>query len=87
MEWKGQVIVAGDPEPGHATISQAPSEATAAGRTFKTVRSVVTLDYGAQTLTLSTDWADEVGIVKQEQRLDDKLVVRIEWMNGPRTQN
>lgn len=53
------------------------------GRTFKTLRSTVTVRAGGKVLELDTWFAPGIGPLRQEQRLDGVLVAALERVSGP----
>lgn len=66
-----------------AAGTQRPEDLEVGGRTFKALRSTVTLRIGGETLELDTWFAQGIGPLRQEQRAGGVLVTAIERVSGP----
>jgi hypothetical protein len=87
VQWMGQMIVSGTIRKAHAELRQRRERLDSAGKSFDCVKTDVMIATPEGKVDLTTWLSPGVGIVRQEQRNNGKFVVRIEWINGPRTQS
>lgn len=79
--WKGFITFVERTMKATATQSQSvDNDLTFEGRKLKSIRSVVKLQAEGHTLELITWFSDGVGIVRQEQRTDGELVMKLELL-------
>jgi hypothetical protein len=87
FKWKGILIAAGKSIPGTATIVQEAEELQIAARTLKTRRSTLNFSAEGTDIELVSWFATGYGLVRQEQRTNGALDVRMEWIRGPGNSN
>lgn len=81
--WRGQIITAGKSQDAEATLTQSIEKRGIGGRSWRTIRTQHEIKFSGRTLELITWFAPDLGILRQEQRLDDKLTHSLEWLSGP----
>lgn len=84
-EWSGVVQSEGSKVAGTATIARSNEELIVGGRTYKTVKCVLTLDSGKDHIQLTTWFYPDLGILRQEQRSGPALERdrKIDFVSGP----
>jgi hypothetical protein len=82
--WKGEVRTLFGREPAKARLSHRFEKLTIAGRPFETLRSDLAIDRPLGATTVTTWFAKDVGILRQEQRTRGALDLRLEWVAGPK---
>jgi len=81
--WKGKVISAGKAVDATATLEHKRETLRLPSRQFETVRSTLKVTGLGIDMELISWFANGVGVVRQEQRNDGDLAVRMEWIRGP----
>lgn len=82
-KWTGILLSGGEAVSGTANISQIEDKFVLGSRKVDAIESTVSLQTGLQTIELKTWFAERIGIVRQEQRVDGRLVRRLEHVSGP----
>lgn len=80
---KASVTTGGRKTEATAEATQRPEDLEVGGRTFKTLRSTLTLRIDGATLELDTWFAQGIGPLRQEQRAGGVLVTALERVSGP----
>ncbi len=83
-KWQGEIVTVFGKEPAKATLTHRDEKLTLGGRPFETVRTDLEIDRPIGRTTLTTWFAREVGIVRQEQRTRGALDLRMDWISGPK---
>lgn len=81
--WSGLVSVGAKALPATARLEQVREEQTLAGRTYKTLRATLTLEFDEGRTELITWYSQGIGPLRQEQRDDGVLTHAIEYQSGP----
>ncbi|MCX7800015.1 MAG: hypothetical protein N2109_06680 [Fimbriimonadales bacterium] len=80
--WRGNVEWFGKARAGVATLEQRPDRARIGSAEVPATLSVVRLTTENRTVELSSWFVDGIGLVRQEQRTDGILDVRLEYLRG-----
>jgi hypothetical protein len=82
-KWKGEVTFIDRASPARATQSQkADDELEFEGKKIHCIRSTIRLETTARKIELITWFSSGLGIVQQEQRTDEKLLVKIKLLEA-----
>jgi hypothetical protein len=82
--WKGRVVFVDRASPATATQSQkGEDDISFAGRKIRCIRSTVSVQTAAHKIELITWFSAGLGIVRQEQRTDDRLLIRLDLLDKP----
>jgi len=84
-EWKGILETAIGKERATARLTHANEKLESAGRTISTTRTQLVIKRPRSTTTLTTWFAEGIGIVRQEQRSDGEFELRLDRVSGPRS--
>lgn len=80
--WRGWVVSPDGRQPAKATIKAEEKSLKIQGRERNLNRTVVTMRVGGRAVELATWYAPGDGIVQQEQRTNEKLVLALERVSG-----
>ena len=85
QSWSGVVSTATGSATGTATLTLSKENLSIAGRQYSTVKTVLTLLAGGETIQLTTWFFPQMGILRQEQRRGPGLVRDryVEFVKGP----
>jgi hypothetical protein len=83
-EWKGTIEAATGRENATARLTHESEKLENAGRTISTIRTQLVLKHARSTTTLTTWFAEGIGIIRQEQRTDGEFELRLDHVSGPR---
>jgi hypothetical protein len=81
--WEGMIESPMGKGKARATLIHAEEKLKIGGRTFAAVRAELKIERRAATTVLTSWLAPGVGILRQEQRTDGALELRMEWVAGP----
>jgi hypothetical protein len=82
-KWKGEVTFVDRASPARATQSQkSDDELQFEGNSIHCIRSTIRLETAARKVELITWFCSGLGIVQQEQRTDDKLLVKVKLLEA-----
>jgi hypothetical protein len=82
--WSGRVASLGTKSLASATLTHSKEKLDLAGKTLDTVLSVLTIQLPRGRIEVSSWFQPGVGLVQQEQRTGDNLVVKMEMIGGPK---
>ena len=82
--WKGVVTTAGQKTAGSATLVRSAESLDVGGKSYESIKTVLTLDCGGETVQLTTWFFSGLGILRQEQRRGPALTRDryIEFVSG-----
>ena len=83
-QWKGALETTSGKERAAGRLSHGSEQHKLGGRDFEAVRTELVLTRPRSSTTLTTWFIEGIGIVKQEQRTNGELDLRLEWVSGPR---
>ncbi|MBI1756894.1 MAG: hypothetical protein HY248_03090 [Fimbriimonas ginsengisoli] len=81
-QWKGTLTFAGVRENATAVLAQRRAGLVLGGRNYRTVRATLTLDTPARQVQLVSDYAQGIGLVRQEQRTNGRFDLALELLAG-----
>lgn len=82
FQWSGTVASPTTRTPGHGTITLKTSQAPFASRVMPAVESIVQLQTGRHRYELDSWFVDGIGLVRQEERIDDIQSVSLQMTGG-----
>lgn len=80
--WRGKVITYGAVAAGSATLEQAPSNITVAGRSFRSVKATLRFQSLESDMELVTHYVSGIGPVWQEQRSRGLFDIGFEYLRS-----
>ncbi|MBL8066377.1 MAG: hypothetical protein JNM34_11045 [Chthonomonadaceae bacterium] len=83
ISWQGTTLVQGKRRKAEAQLQVMTDKYRYAGREQDTVLTTLSLTENGRTVQLETWFSEHVGILKQEQRTNDRRDRRIEYLSGP----
>jgi hypothetical protein len=82
-KWKGEVTFVDKASPAHGTQSQkADDELVFEGKKLHCIKSTIRLKTASRDIELITWFSSGLGIVQQEQRTDEKLLVKVKLLEA-----
>jgi len=81
--WSGFVMADGAVNDGHATLTHKTAETPFASHKVPAVETILDLRVGKRRIELDSWFVDGVGLIKQEEHVDDVETVRISMTTGP----
>ncbi|MBA4291817.1 hypothetical protein C0431_02505 [bacterium] len=83
LKWKGTIRTAGSSSNATATLRSAKSKETIDGTEFELQVGELTIQSQGKTQSVSTWLRPRKGIYRQEHRVNDQLVTRVQYVSGP----
>lgn len=83
-DWKGTLQTVQGKEAATGKLTHENKKLEIGSRSLQTVQSQLTIKRPNATTILTTWLSEGIGIVRQEQRTNGALDLRIEWVSGPR---
>lgn len=83
-KWKGTLETATGKEAATARLSHASEQLKIGGRDFESIRTELIVTRPRSSTTVTTWFVEGIGILRQEQRTNGDLDLRLEWVSGPR---
>lgn len=80
--WSGTCLSRGFADRATAMIEQRPARLTVGGTERDTLLVTLEMTFRGQVLQVKTWFADGLGILRQEQSVDGKRLVALEWIGG-----
>lgn len=81
LPWSGKIRFAGGEEDAKGELTQSKSSVALGGRTFETIHTKLVLDNPKRQIEVETDFAPEVGIVRQQQRTNGRFDLAMELLS------
>lgn len=81
-KWHGTIRSRGFEAASTAECLQQPDRIKIAGNERACLLTIIRLQFRGNNIELRSWFQDGIGIVRQEQRVDDKLIVALEWIGG-----
>jgi hypothetical protein len=81
LDWKGMIGAMGRGTPATAILIQEPDKSMISGRTVSATKTTLTIVSGPQTTELITWFQKGEGPIRQEQRTNERLVVKFEQIS------
>ncbi|MCW5937330.1 MAG: hypothetical protein KIT11_08495 [Fimbriimonadaceae bacterium] len=81
--WDGQVEVTGVTKPGTAELIMGKGDVRFSGRSVPARTGTLRLKSDGHEMELTSWFVEGIGIARQEQRRDGRLVRRLEYLGGP----
>jgi len=81
--WKGELRQMDTVVPGTATLGMTQEKEDLAGRNLDVWVATLTIKVEGKTIETVTSYANEIGIVRQEERHDGVLIRKLRYVSGP----
>lgn len=83
ISWKGTMTIAGKSILAEAELAQSSSKYTISSVQYAAIRTTLTVETPGKTITTDSVYANGLGLVSQEERLNGKFTAMIEYLSGP----
>ncbi len=82
-QWDGTMTTAGKSVEAEIILTQSYEKRRVGGQDWNTIRARHEVSFEGKQMEIITWFAPNIGILRQEQRLDGKLTHSLEWLSGP----
>lgn len=83
MSWEGTATTAGQARKGRGRLTISQVDVELAGRTYESTLSKLEIGFDSGTLELLTWFVADLGIIRQEQRIDGVRNRKLDYLSGP----